>query len=133
MSKTFSEPAQRQPKELRDDAAFQAAQRAFAEPPATAQPAAAVTPPPPDPAPTAPPAQPSAQRPVGQYRQETKTSVYPSPAAKARLAAIRNNFRVGESIVIEYALERTLGQLTDEEIATQLRAQGHGLRRARPN
>ena len=59
-----------------------------------------------------------------------KSTVYPGPAAKTRLMELRVYHQVSETAVIEYALERTLAALSNEEIAAHLHAKGTGLRRS---
>jgi hypothetical protein len=62
---------------------------------------------------------------------ETKMSIYPGATERRRLAMIKTQYRLAESIVVDYALEVLLRDHTDEEIATVLRGRGHGLRRAK--
>ena len=64
-------------------------------------------------------------------RQPEKMSVYPPPADRERLARIKASYRVGESFVVEYALEKLFATTSDEDIATEIRRRGHSLRRAR--
>lgn len=128
-SKSFgTTPETRRPRAVINDAAYAAARNAFdrladepAPPPsapivaASAPPALVVAPPPPLP----------------KIRQPEKMSVYPSIADRERLARIKAAYRVGESFVVEYALERLFAEATDEDIAAEIRRRGHTLRRAR--
>lgn len=62
--------------------------------------------------------------------QATKTSIYPSAAAKVRLESIYK-LGVAQSFVCEAALDDYLSRKTDQEIVADLRAKGFGRRRQR--
>jgi hypothetical protein len=62
-------------------------------------------------------------------KQPEKMSVYPRAEDRARLAHIKQMYRVGESFVVEYALERLFATTSDEAIVNEMRRRGHSLRR----
>lgn len=162
MGKTFAAPEQRQPRGVNTDPAFRAAASAFTEPAptppaptpqpqreeghgvsASAEPEAANTAPPEttvepraaggEAASTRAPVQPAptlAFAPA--VLPESKMTIYPGVAERARLATIKAHHRLAESIVAEYALEELFRQQSDDDIAAVLRGRGHSLRRARP-
>lgn len=130
-SKSFtsnSEP--RRPRAVTNDAAYVAARAVFERTTPIPEGYAAPDAPP---TPTLPmTAQPiSAVPPPNLPRQPEKMSVYPTAADRQRLSRIKTAFRVGESFVVEYALERLFATKTDDEIAAELHRRGYSLRRAR--
>jgi hypothetical protein len=61
----------------------------------------------------------------------SKMTIYPGPSERRRLATLRYEHQIAESIIVEYALELLLAGHTDDQIVSVLRSRGHGLRRAR--
>lgn len=79
----------------------------------------------PTPSPTPAPRKPA----VASFEKRHSTTFHPAQSQRDRLSAIKYHHKVGESFVVEYALERLFDNMSDEEIANELKARGFGLTR----
>lgn len=66
---------------------------------------------------------------VASLEKRNSTTFHPAQSQRDRLSAIKYHHRVGESFVVEYALERLFDSMSDAEIARELKERGFGLTR----